>query len=176
MSIAEVNEHLLPLPPGTAPPGGCRLAYLREQVQLDRLLRSVRDRRRGMTLIEIMVVITVLALMATAISVSVVKLMGKAKIGAAKGDISTLSTALDVYYADQGEYPAQGSGLGSLIEKGTDGSCFIKGCKLKKDPWKEDYIYRYPGTKNPEGFDVCSKGADKQEGTEDDICNGDTSS
>lgn len=137
------------------------------------ILRLAQE-QRGMTLIEIMVVITVLAMMATAISVSVVRLMGRARSGSAKGDISTLSTALDVYYADQGEYPAQGVGLSALIEKGSDNQCFIKGCKLKKDPWKEDFIYRYPGTKNPEGFDVCSKGPDKQEGTEDDICNGDS--
>ncbi len=128
--------------------------------------------QRGMTLIEIMVVVTVLAMMATAISISVVKLMAKAKVGAAKGDISTLSTALDLYYADQGEYPSQSQGLGALTEKSGDGGCYIKHCKIPKDPWKQDYVYRYPGTKNPDGFDICSKGPDKQEGTEDDVCNG----
>ncbi len=128
---------------------------------------------RGMTLIEIMVVVTVLALMATAISISVVKLMERAKVGKAKGDIASLATALDLYYADQGEYPSQGEGLGALTAKGPDGHAFIKGGRLPNDPWKQQYIYRYPGTKNPDGFDVCSVGRDKQEGSEDDICNGD---
>lgn len=129
--------------------------------------------QRGMTLIEIMVVVTVIALMTTAISISVVKLMERAKIGKAKGDIASLSTALDLYYADQGEYPSQGEGLSALTVKGPDGQSFIKGGRLPQDPWKQDYTYRYPGTKNPDGFDVCSTGRDKQEGSEDDICNGD---
>ncbi|MDY0061094.1 MAG: type II secretion system protein GspG [Myxococcota bacterium] len=136
-------------------------------------LTSRRAGQRGMTLIEIMVVVTVLALMATSISVSVVKLLSKSRIGKAKGDISTLSTALDIYYAEAGEYPGQGTGFSALTDKGTDGKCFINGCKIMKDPWKEDYLYRYPGTRNSDGFDVCSKGPDKAEGTEDDICNGD---
>ena len=127
--------------------------------------------QRGMTLVELMVVVTVLALMATAVSISVVKVLEQAKIGKAKGDISTFNTALDFYYNLEGEYPNQGQGLNSLIQPGEDGKRYLKQSKLPADPWKQEYLYRYPGTKNSDNYDVCSKGPDKQEGTQDDICN-----
>jgi len=164
------------LAPTPAPLAEAALAEVHRPAALDGAWApaALRGVRRGMTLIEIMVVVTIIAMMATAISISVVKLMGNARVSAAKGDISTMSTALDLYYADQGEYPSQGDGLSALANKGSDGGCYIKDCRLPKDPWKQDYTYRYPGTKNSDGFDLCSRGMDKQEGTEDDICNGDS--
>ncbi len=127
--------------------------------------------QRGMTLVELMVVVTVLALMAPAVSISVVKVLSQAKIGKAKGDISTFNTALDFYYNLEGDYPNQGQGLDALTEPGDDGKRYMKQSQLPNDPWKQPYVYRYPGTKNSDSYDVCSKGEDKQEGTQDDICN-----
>ena len=133
--------------------------------------RSTLHAQRGMTLVELMVVVTVLALMATAVSISVVKVLSQSKIGKAKGDISTFNTALDFYYNLEGDYPNQGQGLNALTEPGEDGKRYLKQAIIPKDPWKQDLIYRYPGTKNSDSYDVCSKGEDKQEGTQDDLCN-----
>ena len=133
-------------------------------------LYSYRNLERGMTLIEIMVVVTILALMATAVSLSVVKLIGRAKIAKAKGDIASFTQALDIYYMENGEYPG-GDGLQALLSSGDDGKSLLKKKEIPKDPWKNEYIFRNPGTKNPDTYDVCSRGPDKQEGTQDDICN-----
>ena len=126
---------------------------------------------RGMTLVELMVVVTVLALMATAVSISVVKVLETSKIGKAKSDVATFNTALDFYYNIEGDYPAQGEGLTALTTPGPDGKRYLKQSELPQDPWRQDYRYRYPGSKNTDHYDVCSNGPDKQEGSEDDICN-----
>ena len=136
-----------------------------------RTLRHSLRAQRGMTLVELMVVVTVLALMATAVSISVVKVLSQSKIGKAKGDISTLTTAMDFYYNIEGDYPGQGKGLQALEEPGADGKRYIRQPKIPQDPWKQNYVYRYPGTRNSDAVDICSKGPDKQEGTQDDICN-----
>lgn len=131
----------------------------------------VRTASRGMTLVELMVVVTVLALMATAVSISVVKVLEQSKISKAKSDVATFNTALDFYYNIEGDYPGQGQGLSALTAAGADGKRYLKQAELPEDPWKQPYVYRYPGTKNADHYDVCSKGPDKQEGSQDDICN-----
>jgi general secretion pathway protein G len=137
----------------------------------DALARPRRIRQRGMTLIELMVVVTVLALMATAVSISVVKVLSHSKISKAKSDIASLNTALDFYYNIEGDFPSQGEGLNALVTPGPDGKRYLKRAEVVKDPWKQDYQYRYPGTHNADSYDVCSKGPDKAEGTQDDVCN-----
>ena len=132
---------------------------------------AIRQGERGMTLIEIMVVVTVLAMMATAVSISVVKVLEHSKVGKAKADIATFNTALDFFYNIEGEYPGQGQGLDSLVQPGPDGKRYLKKAELPNDPWKQAYLYRYPGTVNADAYDVCSRGPDRTEGTEDDLCN-----
>lgn len=119
-------------------------------------LRKVAAKRgtaRGMTLIEIMVVVFILGLIATVIAVNVGGVSDTAKIETAKLDIKGFEQALDLYMLKKGSYPSAGEGLNVLYSEG-----ILKG-SLKKDPWGRDYVYLYPGQKNPKGFDLYSYGS-----------------
>jgi general secretion pathway protein G len=118
-----------------------------------------RRRERGMTLIEIMVVITILGLIAAAVAVNVVGQLSDAKIKQAKTDLHTIENCLDLYKVDKGRYPSTEEGLQAVVQAGK--------CKAQmKDPWKHDYVYLYPGQTHPDSFDIKSYGADGQPGGE----------
>jgi general secretion pathway protein G len=124
-------------------------------------MRTRRPRRaeRGMTLIEIMVVITILGLIAAAVAVNVIGALGEAKSKQALTDLHTLENCLDLYKIDKGHYPSTEEGLQALVAAGK--------CKANlKDPWKHDYIYLYPGQVHSDSFDVKSYGGDGQPGGE----------
>jgi len=110
----------------------------------------------GMTLIEIMVVITILGLIAAAVGVAVVPQLAKAKSDRAKLDIQNIDQGLKLYYTQKGKYPDTGEGIGALVT----------GKQLEstpKDPWGHDYVYKYPGEHGDEP-DIISYGADGQPG------------
>src|SRR6266542_4775258 len=116
---------------------------------------AARRRERGMTLIEIMVVITILGLIAAAVAVNVVGQLSDAKIKQAKTDLHTIENCLDLYKVDKGRYPSSEEGLQALVTAGK--------CKAQlKDPWKHDYVYLYPGQVHPDSFDIKSYGSDGQ--------------
>ena len=116
-----------------------------------------RTAERGMTLIEIMVVITILGLVAAAVAVNVVGALADARLKQAKTDLHTLETCLDMYKVDKGRYPTSEEGLQAVVAAGK--------CKAGlKDPWKNDYIYMYPGQVHADSFDIKSYGSDGQPG------------
>jgi general secretion pathway protein G len=124
---------------------------------MQRRNRAARRRERGMTLIEIMVVITILGLIAAAVAVNVVGSLSDAKIKQATTDLHTIENCLDLYKIDKGSYPSTEEGLQAVVAAGK--------CKAQlKDPWKHDYVYLYPGQAHPESFDIKSYGADGQPG------------
>jgi general secretion pathway protein G len=118
-----------------------------------------RRRERGMTLIEILVVITILGLIAAAVAVNVVGQLGEAKVKQAKTDLHTLENCLDLYKIDKNRYPTTEEGLQAVVTAGK--------CKARiKDPWGRDYVYLFPGRVHPDSYDVMSYGADGQAGGE----------
>jgi general secretion pathway protein G len=120
-----------------------------------------RRRERGMTLIEIMVVITILGLIAAAVAVNVVGQLSDAKIKQAKTDLHTIENCLDLYKGDKGRYPSTEEGIQAVVAAGK--------CKAGlKDPWGHDYVYMYPGHAHPDAFDIQSYGADGQPGGDGD--------
>ncbi len=119
--------------------------------------RDARRRERGMTLIEIMVVITILGLIAAAVAVNVVNNLSEARIKQAKTDLHTIESCLDLFKVDKGHYPSTEEGLQAVVTAGK--------CKAGlKDPWGHDYVYMYPGQAHPDSFDIKSYGADGQAG------------
>jgi len=122
---------------------------------------------RGMTLIEIMVVVFILGLIATVVAVNVADSATNAEISKARLDIKGLEQGLDMYRLKKGRYPTTSEGLQVLYSSNT-----LKGT-LSKDPWGNDYVYLYPGQKNPKGFDLMSYGPDGNPGGGDDITNSD---
>ena len=133
-------------------------------------MRSPAARRaaeRGMTLIEILVVLVILSLIATAVAVNVVGSAEKARVERAKTDVQRIaSDGVEAYKVMRGRYPTTEEGLKVLIDEK-----FLKPNSADgklKDPWDREYIYLYPGQAHPDSFDVKSYGADGQPGGTDE--------
>jgi general secretion pathway protein G len=130
-----------------------------------------RSLRAGFTLIEILVVIVVIAILATLVAPNVFQHVGAAKSATAKSQIEMLGAALDAYRLDNGRYPTTEQGLNALWEKPTiDPPLNWKAPYLRKpvplDPWGRAYTYLFPGQANPQGYDLLSLGADGKPGGE----------
>src|ERR1700732_5335621 len=115
--------------------------------------RSTPRRMRGFTLIEIIVVITIMAIMAALIVPRVVGRTDDARIAAARQDIATLTNALKLYRLDNGRYPTTEQGLRALVEKPTadplptnwKAGGYLDSPTVRKDPWGNEYQYLNPG-------------------------------
>lgn len=131
-----------------------------------------RSATRGFTLIEIMVVITILGILAALIVPRVVGRTDDARITAAKTDISAILQALKVYRLDNGRYPTTEQGLRALLEKPTTepipnnwkSGGYLERSSVPKDPWGKEYQYLNPGLRGE--IDVFSFGRDGQSGGE----------
>jgi general secretion pathway protein G len=115
-------------------------------------------KKDGFTLIEIMVVLIIIAIMASFVVPSVINRPDQARFTKVKNDILTIESALDLYKLDNGAYPSNDKGLEALIED--EDNLYLK--RLPLDPWNEPYQYSNPG-KNSK-IDIFSLGADSQLG------------
>jgi len=120
----------------------------------------------GFTLIEILVVITIIAMIMSLVGPRVLNYLGESKVKAAKIQIQSFGSALDLFNLDTGRYPTTGEGLNALVQSpGTLPSWngpYLKGGVLPNDPWGKAYVYRSPGEHGP--YDIMSYGSDGQEG------------
>src|SRR2546426_11547122 len=113
-------------------------------------MATVRNKPRGFTLIEILVVIIVLGLLAALVGPRILGRVSEAKSATARTQIDLLGVALDNYRLDNGMYPATGQGLEALQEKPTREPVPLnwRGPYLKKagplDPWGRPYLYKSP--------------------------------
>ena len=131
-----------------------------------------RSKCSGFTLIEVLVVIVIIAVLATLVAPNVFQHVGAAKETTARSQIELLGAALDSYRLDTGRYPTGEEGLGALWTAPPAGSGTSKwrGPYLRKpvplDPWGRAYLYRSPGTTNSSGYDLLTYGEDGQPGGE----------
>jgi len=129
-------------------------------------------RAGGFTLVELLLVLSILALLAGLVLPKLVGTKEKANIKAAIAQIGSFKTAIDLFEVDNGHYPAK---LDELVTKPRNASAdwhqYLD--KVPLDPWGQAYIYVFPGRHNQNGFDLSSPGPDTQSGNEDDICNWD---
>jgi general secretion pathway protein G len=131
------------------------------------------SRRSAFTLLEVLVVIVVIALLATFVAPNLFRNVGDAKTATAKAQIESLSTALDTNRLDNGRYPSTAQGLAALWQKPTiDPPTNWREPYVRKaipdDPWGRPYVYVAPGKANPSGFDLATYGADGQPGGDGD--------
>jgi general secretion pathway protein G len=124
-------------------------------------VRLSRVPMRGFSLIEIMVVVTLMAILAGAGTVYFMGRLEQGKISTAQTQAIELAKALDLYKLQTGSYPTTSEGLEVLV-KPSHGIPIME--KLPEDPWKREFNYAIPGAHNPKGFDVWSDGPDGQGG------------
>ena len=124
----------------------------------------------GFTLIEILVVITVIAILASLVGPMVFRNVGDAKASATRSQIEIFGLALDTYRLDNDDYPSTAQGLEALrtLPSGVPEARNWRGPYLKKaipqDPYGRPYIYKSPGEVNRDSYDLLSLGRDGQPG------------
>jgi general secretion pathway protein G len=127
---------------------------------------AARHGERGFTLVEILVVITIIGLIMGLVGPRVLNYLTESKAKAAKIQIESFASALDLFYLDTGRYPSSSEGLGALVQR--PGSIaawngpYVKGGTIPNDPWGNPYVYRSPGQHGT--YDLISYGSDGQEG------------
>lgn len=134
--------------------------------------------KNAFTLIEIMLVVIIIGILAAMVIPNISGRGEQARVSAARADIdANLTTALDLYELDSGQYPTTGQGLNALFEKPSSSPApahwhgpYLKKKRIPLDPWGREYQYTAPGIHNTEEFDLFSYGPDGAEG-KDDIIN-----
>lgn len=132
-------------------------------------LKTRLNRRAGVTLIEMLVVVVIIAVFAAVVGPKLLSQGDKARVVAAKQQIENLQLALGQYHLDTGSYPTTEQGVPALRIQ-PPGVTQWHGPYLQKDlnddPWGHPYVYKYPGEHGDEP-DLMSYGADGQPGGTD---------
>lgn len=129
-------------------------------------------RRRGFTLMEILLVLAILVILGSIVGVSYNMIRKNALIDSAKTQINLLEQAVNHYQLDVGNYPPTLSEL--LVQgdapQGKWRGPYYAGTQLPLDPWGAEYNYVVDsdGREN-ERVRIYSNGPDRQEGSGDDV-------
>ncbi len=141
-----------------------------------------RDRESGVTLIEMMVVLVIIAIVAALIVPNVIGRPDEARVTVARTDVRTIASSLEMYRLDNRTYPPTTRGLEALVARPVSPPAPINWApggylgQLPLDPWGNPYVYRSPGEAS--AFELRSLGADGQpggEGVDADIAYGEDS-
>lgn len=131
-------------------------------------------RRRGFTLMEVLLVLAILVVLGSMVTVGYLKIQQGANRDAAKAQISILEDAVELYALNVGTYPNASQGLNALVAQPGDlknpakwAGPYIKG-DLPRDPWGGDYQYEViQDTQGQDSFKIYSFGPDGQAGNDD---------
>ena len=136
---------------------------------------SRRNSRRGFTLMEMLLVLTIISLLVALAMMNLGDIAGTAKEKVAIADIAGLKEMLAAYQLESGNLPTTEQSLKALVTRPTvepipqHWRAMLE--KESIDPWGHPYGYRNPGKHNPDRYDVFSNGPDGQPDTADDIGN-----
>jgi general secretion pathway protein G len=141
------------------------------KIQIRNSKPEIRNRRRAFTLVEMLLVVTIIGILAALVIPRIAGTGERARNTAARADINGgIKSALGAYEVDNGFYPKS---LQDLLVQPSNArnwhGPYLE--KLPLDPWGSAYVYYYPGKHNPTGYDLLSIGPDQKEGTDDDIGN-----
>ena len=139
------------------------------------LPRRQRMQRTGFTLMEVLLVLTILVVLASMVIGAFVGTSERAYQDAAKGEVGIFKSAVNLYKFHTKNYPAN---LADLMNKPSDSKLaerwagpYVESSSALLDPWDQEYHFAAPGKHNQETFDVWSVGPDGQDGNDDDIGN-----
>jgi general secretion pathway protein G len=128
--------------------------------------RTRRDRRAGFTLVELLVVLVILSLVMGLVGPRVIGYLTSSREKAARLQIESFATALDLFYLDAGRYPTTSEGLGALVKRPAGlanwSGPYTSKDTIPADPWGNPYDYKTPGQKAP--YTITSLGADGKKG------------
>jgi len=117
-------------------------------------------REAGFTLVEMLVVITIIGLVMALVGPRVLNYLGESKVKTARIQIESFSSALDLYYLDNGRYPSASEGLSALVQRPANASSwngpYIRTPSVPPDPWGHAYVYRAPAQHAP--YEIVSLG------------------
>ncbi len=131
--------------------------------------RTLRRRRAGFTLLEIIIAVTIVAILAAVIVPRLTGFIGKAKKDRAKADAATLAKQVELYMTKYGISKLSNGFSLDVLAEGDDP--MLRNRNQLKDPWERPFEIRIPGTVNVD-FDIVSVGEDGELGTPDDIVGG----
>lgn len=126
---------------------------------------------RGLTLIEVMVVVVILGILSSLVVYNIGDAADKARVKATQSTIQSVAQALEVYRLDNHNYPSTDQGIEALLTKPHGGPEVLSwGPKpyLKKVPldgWGRELYYISPGVDSE--YELVSFGKDGQEGGDD---------
>jgi general secretion pathway protein G len=128
--------------------------------------RCARQGEDGFTLVEMLVVITIIGMIMALVGPRVLNYLSESRVKAAKIQIQSFGSALDLFYLDAGRFPSGSEGLTALTRPvsgvaGWNGP-YVKGGNVPNDPWGNPYLYRQPGEHG--AYEIRSLGSDGQEG------------
>jgi general secretion pathway protein G len=134
-----------------------------------------RARDAGFTILEVLVVITIIGLLIGLVAPAALRQLGGARTSVAKQSIERLGMVLDLYNLDMGAYPTTEQGLEALIKKPSSAANwngpYIKAEGVPLDPWSQPYVYRSPSERPAHDYDLCSKGGTTDSATKSMLCN-----
>ncbi|MDR1137283.1 MAG: type II secretion system major pseudopilin GspG [Synergistaceae bacterium] len=130
-------------------------------------------KRKGFTLVEIMVVVVIIGMLAALVGGRFVGHSEASRVTAAKVQIKNFEQALELFHLNNGFFPTTDQGLAALIEKPSfppepknyQRGGYLNAKSIPKDPWGYDYLYICPGRIGD--YDIISYGSDGQEGGEE---------
>ena len=169
-ALADGNSAERVPPPGSPGSGGGGGEAAYRVASRNAWRAGLRARRKGFSLIELMVVLVILGLLTGLVGPRLFGRVDASKVQTAETQIKMLRGALQTYRLDIGTYPSTGEGLEALMSPPAEVADYWRGPYLEDelplDPWREPYKYEQPA-ETLQGFALYSLGADSESGGDD---------